>query len=67
MVKIQIDLNQEENQMLEVYKVTMKCQTKADAIKSIITERGKPMLEAINKHREVERRKHHEHRTNTNE
>lgn len=49
MVKIQIDLNEEENQMVEIYKATIKAITKEEAVKSMINHIGKPLLETLNK------------------
>lgn len=51
MVKIQIDLSDDENQMLEMYKVATKSVTKEQALKLMVKSVGKPLLDAVNKKR----------------
>ena len=37
MVKIQIDLSEEEDRIVEIYKLTNKMKTKQEAIKQMVT------------------------------
>lgn len=41
MTQIQIDLNEQENEIVSIYKIRNKLITKADAIKKIVRESSK--------------------------
>jgi hypothetical protein len=54
MVQVQVDLSDDENQIVEVYKAINKLETKEDAIKEMIMKHKKEVWKNVcstNKHR----------------
>ncbi len=53
MVKIQIDLTEEQNKIITLYKVLNNLMTKEIALKMFINEYGKKYIEKINSPKKI--------------